>query len=92
MTVSEEDKLRDLFPPFYKQYNLDDDGGLNDSKVKIEITKHFFLYIPNFSIRKKAILKHDIHHIITEYPSNIKGETEIGAWEIASGCKKYWIA
>lgn len=92
MPAPGEDTLLSLLPVFYKEYDLDEDGGLNDSKVKIEITKHLFFYIPNFSTRKKAVLKHDIHHIITEYPSNIKGETEIGAWEVASGCKTYWIA
>ncbi len=89
---SVENTLRKLLPVFYKEYGLDDDGGFGDSKVKIGITKHLFFYIPNFSSRKKAVLKHDIHHIITEYPSNIKGETEIGAWEVASGCNTYWIA
>ena len=92
MISQEGNTMRCLLPPFYKQYNLDEDGGLHDSKVKIEFGRSFFLYIPNFSSRKKAILKHDIHHIITEYASDIKGETEIGAWEIASGCKQYWIA
>jgi hypothetical protein len=92
MTSPEENKIRNWLPVFYKQYNLDEDGGLHDSKVKVEITKQFYLYIPNFSVRKKAVLKHDIHHIITEYPSDLRGESEIGAWEIASGCKKYWIA
>ena len=92
MIVSQEGRLRNLLPVFYKEYNLDEDGGLHDSKVKIEITKRFFLYIPNFPSRKRAVLKHDIHHIITGYPSDIKGETEIGAWEVASGCKNYWIA
>jgi hypothetical protein len=92
MTISQEDTLHDLLPGFYKKYGLDEDGGLSDSKVKIEFSKHIFLYIPNSSARKKVVLKHDIHHIITGYPSDMKGETEIGAWEVASGCKNYWIA
>ena len=92
MATHGEDTIRDLLPQFYKQYNLDTDGGLHDSKVKIEITRKFYLYIPNFSVRKKAILKHDVHHVITGYPSDMRGETEIGAWEVASGCRRYWIA
>jgi hypothetical protein len=84
--------LREMLPDFYKQYNLGAEGGNNSSSVKIEITKNFALYIPNFAARKKAVLKHDIHHIVTNYPSTFIGETEIGAWEIASGCKSYWVA
>jgi len=84
--------LRELLPEFYKQYNLGADGGNNSASVKIEMTKNFALYFPNFAARKRAVLKHDIHHLVTNYPSTFKGETEIGAWEIASGCKDYWVA
>jgi hypothetical protein len=82
----------ELLPEFYKEYNLGMDGGKNSSSVRIEMTKKFVLYFPNFSARKKAVLKHDIHHLVTDYPSTFTGETEISAWEIASGCKKYWAA
>jgi hypothetical protein len=83
---------RELLPAFYQQYNLDDDGGQNSSYVKIEFTEKFFLYFPNFDIRRKAVFKHDVHHIATGYTSTFKGETEISAWELASGCKRYWAA
>ena len=88
-----EDKtIRELLPEFYKEYDLGADGGSNISSVKIEVTKNFTLYIPNFKARRKAVIKHDIHHIVTGYRSTFKGETEIGAWEIGSGCKHYWAA
>lgn len=83
---------RELLPQFYKQYNLTRDGGQSLPYVRIEFFKNFALYIPNFEVRKKAVFKHDIHHIVTEYPSTFKGETEISAWELASGVRKYWIA
>jgi hypothetical protein len=82
----------ELLPEFYKENNLGMEGGKNSSSVRIEITKKFALYFPNFTARKKAVLKHDIHHLVTGYPSTFTGETEISAWEIASGCKKYWAA
>ena len=84
--------LRELLPEFYRQYNLGEEGGNNSASLKIEIARNFALYFPNFAARKKVVLKHDIHHIVTNYPSTFTGETEIGAWEIASGCKKYWVA
>lgn len=88
-----EDKtIRELLPEFYKEYDLGVEGGKYEDFVKIEMTKKIILYIPNFAVRKKAVLKHDIHHIVTGYTSTFTGETEIGAWEIASGCKGYWIA
>lgn len=83
---------KELLPAFYKKYNLQTDGGEKDSKVKIEFTKNIYIYIPNSDTRRKALLKHDIHHIITGYKSNFKGETEISSWEIASGCNHYYAA
>jgi len=83
---------RDLLPAFYKQYQLDEDGGQSSSYVRIELAKKIFLYFPNFDARRKAIFKHDVHHMVTGYTSTFKGETEIGAWEIGSGCRHYWAA
>jgi hypothetical protein len=83
---------RQLLPSFYRQYQLGDDGGQSSSYVKVELTKKLFVYFPNFDARRKAVFKHDVHHILTGYTSTLKGETEIGAWEIASGCRHYWVA
>ncbi len=88
-----EDKtIKELLPGFYKEYNLGMDGGQSSSFVRVEVTKKITLYIPNFKARRKAVIKHDIHHIVTGYRSTFKGESEIGAWEIGSGCKHYWAA
>ncbi len=81
-----------LLPAWYKQYNLLPDGGQSDSSVKVEMTAKIHLYIPNFDARRKAVLKHDVHHLVTGYPSTLKGEAEIAAWEIGSGCANYWAA
>jgi hypothetical protein len=89
---SEIQTPRELLPGFYKRYHLNDDGGQSSSYVKIEFTEKIFVYFPNFDARRKAVFKHDVHHIATGYTSTFKGETEISAWEIASGCRHYWVA
>ena len=83
---------REILSKFYAENNLGDDGGLNSSSVKIELAKNFNFYFPNFNARRKAVLKHDIHHLITGYTTTFADECEISAWEIGSGCKKYWTA
>ena len=84
---------KEILHKFYVDNNLDIDGGQNSSSVKIEVTKQFHFYFPNFDARRKAVIKHDIHHLVTGYSaSSIAGESEISAWEIASGCKSYWAA
>jgi hypothetical protein len=82
----------ELLAAFYKTYNLGDDGGNSSSYVKVEFTKKIYFYFPNFDARRKVVLKHDIHHIVTGYKSIMKGETEISAWEIGSGCTNYLVA
>ncbi len=69
------------------------DGGQSSPVVKMDIMKGVHFYIPNFDARRKAVLWHDIHHLVTGYSaSHFLGESEISAWEIASGCRNYWAA
>lgn len=48
-------------------------------------TPFFNFYIPNTHARHEAVRIHDLHHVLTEYDTDIPGEAEIGAWEVASG-------
>ncbi|MEO5905431.1 MAG: hypothetical protein ABIQ11_01805 [Saprospiraceae bacterium] len=83
----------ELLPLFYQKHNLGMDGGQSSSTVKMDITKGIHFYIPNFNARRNAVLRHDIHHLVTGYSAAyFLGECEISAWEIASGCRKYWAA
>lgn len=85
-------KIREALSVLYESYNLKPDGGIQDPSVKIEIFKNFSLYIPNFETRKKVVVKHDIHHVVTGYSAVMKGETEISAWELSTGCTHNWFA
>jgi hypothetical protein len=46
-------------------------------RIKIEV--------PNFSWRRAAIHRHDIHHLITGYPFTMGGEYQVATWEFAAG-------
>ena len=76
---------------YFIKENLGKDGGLNEAWGRIKIWK-FYIPIPNTQARKKALVFHDIHHIVTGYDGDWRGEVSIGAWEIASGCGKYYVA
>ncbi len=43
--------------------------------------------IPNTAGRVHAVRYHDLHHVVTGYGTDWTGEGEIGAWEVASGCR-----
>ncbi len=48
--------------------------------------------MPNFSWRRAAIQRHDIHHILTGYPFNMRGEFQVATWEFAAGRYPHWGA
>ena len=41
--------------------------------------------MPNFGWRKRAIVRHDLHHLLTGYPCTPTGEMQLAAWEFAAG-------
>jgi hypothetical protein len=84
--------ISDHLNTFYQDYNLGDEGGNHLPYVIIEITSFLKVYIPNWDNRRKEVLRHDIHHLVTGYKSEILGEFEIAAWEISSGCMNYFVA
>jgi hypothetical protein len=68
-----------------------DNGGYADKWVRLKagpLTVKF----PNTAARVRSVKLHDIHHILTEYDTSWTGESEIGAWEIASGCGRHSVA
>src|SRR5262252_7569081 len=42
------------------------------------------IVFPNVRSRRRAIRFHDVHHLVTGYATDPRGEAEIGAWEIAA--------
>ncbi|MFI5218611.1 MAG: hypothetical protein ACHQNT_03905 [Bacteroidia bacterium] len=82
-------KVKDALQIYFSQYHFKD-GGYNDRFFKIKLGS-VYIPLPNIKARIDAVKIHDIHHLVTEYNANYKGEAEIGGWEIASGCGKYWV-
>lgn len=71
------------------RYFIDNDFGAQgnyDARwVKVYLGPVPFVF-PNSAARIRAVRYHDLHHVLTGYPTTMRGETEIGAWELASGC------
>jgi hypothetical protein len=66
------------------------DGGDKDAWVEVRIGPLPLLF-PNSEGRRRAVKFHDLHHILTGYPTTLRGETEIGAWEIATGIGRHYV-
>jgi len=89
-TYNDNLKVREALQLYFSQYHFKN-GGYDLKWFKIKLG---FIYIPlpNIKARVDAVKIHDIHHLITEYRADWRGEVEIAALEIATGCKKYSVA
>jgi hypothetical protein len=73
---------------YYERNNFGADGGDSLKWVPIKILG-LTLYIPNTEGRRRAVRIHDLHHLVTGYQTDFRGEAEIAAWELASGCWRW---
>ena len=61
------------------------DGGCADHRWTLLRAGPVEVRLKNFRWRKQALLRHDIHHLLTRYPCTATGEFQIAAWEFAGG-------
>jgi len=83
--------LRQALERHFRDSGLPEDGGYHDAWSKYTIGS-MALWLPNFPARRRAVRLHDLHHILTGYDTTFRGETEVAAWELGSGCGNYFAA
>lgn len=59
-------------------------AGYDEPRSKITILGVSF-WLPNPPSRRHAIMRHDLHHVVTGYGTDMFGEVEISAWELRRG-------
>jgi hypothetical protein len=69
-----------------------DERSYTDRWVRLSVFGRPLLAFPNTAGRVRAVKLHDLHHVLTGYDTSWTGEGEIGAWELASGCRAHWAA
>jgi hypothetical protein len=70
---------------YYRVNGFGDDGGDSLEWVPVKVLG-ITLRIPNTDGRRRAVKIHDLHHVVTGFSTDLRGEAEIGAWELASNC------
>ena len=68
------------------------EGGYDDRFVVLRVAGLPLLVFPNTKQRVRSVRFHDVHHVLTGYGTSWRGEGEIAAWELASGCRDHWAA
>lgn len=90
MIYSPEMTLRDARQLYFKLNGFGEDGGYDERWIKVKVWR-IPIWLPNTKGRRQAVKLHDLHHVLTEYPTTWSGEAEISAWEIgAGGLRNYY--
>ncbi len=72
---------------FFHDAGFSADGGYDDPWAEADFGLLRYR-VPNGPRRADALRLHDLHHVATGYATDWRGESEISAWELASGGAK----
>ena len=86
-----ESTMREARARYFEDNDFGDDGGYGEKWVDFKLGPVPFPF-PNTPMRVRAVRYHDLHHVITGYDTDLRGEFEISAWEIAAGCRSFVVA
>ncbi len=78
---------------YFAENGFEPDGGYDD-KWAVARLGPIPMALPNVEARRRSVRIHDLNHVVTGYTTDLRGEAEISAWEIGSGCRGYiaaWI-
>ena len=80
--------LRDARAQYWADNRFGADGGESQRWVTVKLLG-IPLRFPNTEGRKRAVRVHDLHHVVTGYATDLRGEGEIAAWELVTGCRQF---
>ena len=76
----------------YAAHDLPLDGGQSRAWFRVRIGR-ISIWLPNPPARQRAVFFHDVNHVVTGYDTAFsKGEMDISAFEIGSGCGPFLAA
>ena len=84
--------LRSARADYFARSGFAGGGNYDDRLVWVKLGRWRVPVLPNSAARVRAVRLHDLHHVLAEYDTSWRGEAEIAAWELASGCRSYIAA
>ncbi len=79
-----ETTLQQQLENFYQVNGYGEEGGINNDWIWLKF-KYFSLPIPNIKGRRENVWRHDMLHILLDYDTSWKGETQVSGWVMGSG-------
>ena len=83
-----EPTVRQARDRFFADSGFSPDGGYADEWAEADFGAVRYR-VPNLPARRAALQRHDLHHVVTGYASDWRGEAEISGWELGSGAGWY---
>lgn len=83
--------LREARARYFRDNGFGEDGGYGDAWVDFKLGP-IPMPFPNTPGRVRAVRYHDLHHVLTGYATDTRGELEISAWEVGAGCGRFVTA
>jgi hypothetical protein len=79
-----ETTLQHQLDNFYEVNGYGEEGGINNDWIWLKF-RFFSLPIPNIKGRRENVWRHDMLHILLDYDTSWKGETQVSGWVMGSG-------
>lgn len=86
-----QQSLRAGLVAYLEANNIPQDGGVTERWALVRIAGLPVAY-PNIGARRAVVPGHDLNHVVSGYATDLRGEGEIAAWEVGSGCGPLWFA
>jgi hypothetical protein len=86
--ASFDETVRAARARFFARNGWAADGGYDDEWAEADFGVVRYR-VPNTRARRAALRVHDVHHVLTGYDTDWRGEAEISAWELGSGVGRY---
>lgn len=93
MDIADDVTLREARGIYFEVNGFGPDGGYGDAWVDFKLGPVPFPF-PNTPGRVAAVKFHDLHHVLTRFPTSTVGEFQISAWELGAGCAAFptaWV-
>ncbi|MBX3251644.1 MAG: hypothetical protein KF901_30990 [Myxococcales bacterium] len=88
---ADRETMREARDRYFEANGFGADGGYGEAWVDFRLGP-IPLPFPNTPGRVRAVRYHDLHHVLTGYDTDPRGEFEISAWEVGAGCEGFFAA
>ncbi|HJL16698.1 MAG TPA: hypothetical protein RMH99_13630 [Sandaracinaceae bacterium LLY-WYZ-13_1] len=75
------------------RYHADNgfDGDARDAETLQMYVLGQRIDLPNPRFQRELLARHDLHHVLTGYGTDLRGEAEMGAWELGAGPRHWFV-